>query len=77
MTRTPCQQSFCKYSPAKGALTQLYAATAPEALEMNGKFLIPWARVGKVAKAAKDPELARKLWEWCEEQVKDVDVKAI
>ncbi|KZV84474.1 NAD(P)-binding protein [Exidia glandulosa HHB12029] len=38
--------------PSLGAVTQLYAATAPEAAEMNGKYLIPWARVGEPNPAA-------------------------
>ncbi|OBZ73531.1 hypothetical protein A0H81_06417 [Grifola frondosa] len=29
-----------------GALTQLWGGTMPETLAYNGKFLIPWARVG-------------------------------
>ncbi|KAG8873056.1 hypothetical protein FRB97_007059 [Tulasnella sp. 331] len=52
-----------------GALTSLYAGTAPEAGDLNGKWLIPWARVGKMG-ASKDAELGEKLWDWIEEQRK-------
>ncbi len=30
-----------------GSYTQLFANTAPEAAGLNGRFLVPWARVGK------------------------------
>ncbi|KAI0642276.1 NAD(P)-binding protein [Trametes meyenii] len=54
-----------------GALTPLYAGTSPEGAELNGKFLIPWARVANCPnKAAYDETLAKQLWEWLEEQVK-------
>ena len=55
-----------------GALTQLYAGTSPQGADMNGKYLIPWAREGPVRKEATDPKLAEKMWEWMEEQVKDL-----
>ncbi|KAI0777908.1 NAD(P)-binding protein [Irpex lacteus] len=55
-----------------GALTQLYAGTDPHALELNGAFLIPWARVGKPPKAAQDPATGQKLWEWLEEHTRDI-----
>ncbi|KZV89345.1 NAD(P)-binding protein [Exidia glandulosa HHB12029] len=58
--------------PSLGAVTQLYAATAPEAAEMNGKYLIPWARVGEPNPAAANVETATKLWDWLEAEVKDV-----
>ncbi|TBU57725.1 NAD(P)-binding protein [Dichomitus squalens] len=59
------------YPPAMGALTPLYAGTTPEGLKLNGKYLIPWAREAEVYnKEAYDEDLARRLWEWLEEQVK-------
>ncbi|KAI0341487.1 NAD(P)-binding protein [Trametopsis cervina] len=61
---------FMLYPPSLGTLTQLYAGTMPEALEHNGAFMIPWARIGRARPEAYDPELARRLWEWMEEQVK-------
>ncbi|KAK7440996.1 short-chain alcohol dehydrogenase [Stygiomarasmius scandens] len=56
-----------------GALTQLWAGTLPdpEGKELNGKYLLPWARVGSPAKSAEDPKWGVQLWEWCEEQIKD------
>ncbi|OBZ71391.1 ATP phosphoribosyltransferase [Grifola frondosa] len=42
--------------------------TMPEALNYNGKFLIPWARVGECRAEATDPEIGERLWNWCQEQ---------
>lgn len=55
-----------------GALTQLFAGTSPAAAELNGAYLIPWARIGETRADAQDPKTAEELWKWCEEQVKDV-----
>jgi len=60
------------YDTPFGALTQLYAGTMPEAATLNGKYLVPWARVGTALEETQDPELGNKLWDWLEEQVKDV-----
>ncbi|TRM58915.1 hypothetical protein BD626DRAFT_610667 [Schizophyllum amplum] len=51
-----------------GALTQLYAGTMG-GKELNGKYLIPWARFGKPNSGAEDEALGKALWDWCEEQV--------
>ncbi|KAF8601549.1 NAD-binding protein [Ceratobasidium sp. AG-I] len=53
-----------------GALTQLYAGTTSEGLAFSGKYLIPWARLSKPRADTKDEAIAKKLWEWLEEQVK-------
>ncbi|KAG8742090.1 hypothetical protein FRC10_002026 [Ceratobasidium sp. 414] len=58
------------FPASQGALTQLYAGTVPEPEHLNGKFLIPWARIGDSGPTAKDEKLGEKLWTWCEEQVK-------
>jgi len=59
-------------SAAQGALTQLWAGTSPEGLELNGKYLVPWARVGVPNPISDDTKLAKDLWIWVEEQVKDI-----
>ncbi|CAL1700049.1 unnamed protein product [Somion occarium] len=59
------------YPAPLGALTQLWGGTMPEALNYNGGFLIPWARVGKPPKQALDNELGEKLWNYLENEVKD------
>jgi len=58
------------YPAPFGALTQLWAATSPEAATYNGAWFIPWARVGKIGAAAKNSELGTRLWDWIEEQRK-------
>ncbi|KAL0961442.1 hypothetical protein HGRIS_006387 [Hohenbuehelia grisea] len=53
----------------KGALTQLWAGTMPETESYNGEYLSAWARIVKPNAASQDPALAKKLWDWMEEQV--------
>jgi len=60
------------YPVSYGALTQLWAGTSPQGAELNGKYLIPWARVGQATSAANDAKASEELWVWLEEQVKDV-----
>ncbi|EJU00112.1 NADP-binding protein [Dacryopinax primogenitus] len=54
-----------------GAITQLYAGTAPEAQSLNGQYLIPWARPATARKDTEDEAAGKALWEWIQEQVKD------
>ncbi|KAF9475748.1 NAD(P)-binding protein [Pholiota conissans] len=51
-----------------GALTQLWAGTSSEGADLNGKYLIPWARIGTANKVSKDIKLSGDLWTWLEEQ---------
>ncbi|PPQ73153.1 hypothetical protein CVT26_014819 [Gymnopilus dilepis] len=61
------------YPTPYGALTQLWAGTSPQGVELNGKFLVPWARVGPTPKGAvKDSKIGEEVWKWCEEQVANV-----
>jgi NAD(P)-dependent dehydrogenase (short-subunit alcohol dehydrogenase family) len=55
-----------------GALTQLWAGTSSEGRNLNGKYLIPWARVGSAREDTQDLATGKELWAWLEEQVKDV-----
>ncbi|KAG5722760.1 hypothetical protein E4T56_gene7956 [Termitomyces sp. T112] len=57
------------HPPANGALTSLFAGTS-ESTELNGKFLIPFARIGVASTAAQNPELGQRLWSYLEEEVK-------
>ncbi|THU94703.1 NAD(P)-binding protein [Dendrothele bispora CBS 962.96] len=61
------------YPSKMGALTQLWAGTTPdpEGKELNGKYLVPWARIGKAMGPVDDEKLGKDLWEWLEEHVKD------
>ncbi|OAX43192.1 NAD(P)-binding protein [Rhizopogon vinicolor AM-OR11-026] len=60
------------YDVSQGALTQLYAGTTAEGAGLNGKYLIPWARVGNPRADTQDPQQGKELWNWLEEQVKDL-----
>ncbi|KAF5337815.1 hypothetical protein D9758_015699 [Tetrapyrgos nigripes] len=60
------------YPSELGALTQLKAGTSPEGAEMNGKYLVPWARVGKPSAATEDQKQSEELWKWLEEQVEGI-----
>ncbi|KAI0682439.1 NAD-P-binding protein [Cytidiella melzeri] len=60
------------YPQPMGALTQLYAGTMPEALQYNGEFMVPWARVGKAQALVYDAEVGKKLWEWFADEIKPV-----
>lgn len=52
MLLTNVIEPYLLYSPELGALTQLYANTAPEAGEEGGQYYVPWARKGAPAAAA-------------------------
>lgn len=57
------------FSPTPmGAINQLYAGTSQKLTKTDsGKYFIPWAREGKLAKNLQEPELADKLWKFLEE----------
>ncbi|KAJ7153072.1 NAD(P)-binding protein [Mycena crocata] len=60
------------YPVPYGALTQLWAGTTAEGATFNGKYLIPWARMGKTPPEALVPGAAESLWTWMEKQVADI-----
>ncbi|KAJ8517408.1 hypothetical protein ONZ45_g5423 [Pleurotus djamor] len=60
------------YPTPMGALTQLWGGTTADPKVINGKFLVPWARVGRTHEPATDPALGKKLWEWLEDQVANI-----
>ena len=66
------QDAIFSYPAPFGALTQLWAGTMPETADYNGKYLIPWARVGEPRADTQDPKTGQELWEWCEDQVKNI-----
>lgn len=66
------QDTVFSYPAPMGALTQLWAGTMPETVDYNGKYFIPWARVGEPRADTQDPKTGQELWDWCEEQVKNV-----
>lgn len=48
-------------TPAEGARTSVFCATAPEVQAISGKYW-EYCEVKEVFKSAKDPELGKKLW---------------
>ncbi|KAI0800645.1 NAD(P)-binding protein [Fomes fomentarius] len=65
------------YPTEYGVLTPLWAGTMPEAVNHNGGFLVPFARVGKAPKEVYDSENGERLWNWLEEQIKIVKHEAL
>ncbi|KAF8313659.1 NAD(P)-binding protein [Clavulina sp. PMI_390] len=57
------------YGVEYGALTPLYAGTSTDALEFNGKFLVPWARVGECRSDHYNVAVQDAMWNWCEEAI--------
>lgn len=55
-------------SPAKGARTSVYLATAPEVLKMNGKYFDKCKEI-EPTDLAKDAALAQQLWEKSEDLI--------
>jgi NAD(P)-dependent dehydrogenase (short-subunit alcohol dehydrogenase family) len=53
----------------EGAYTSVYCATS-EAVrpEMSGDYFIPFGKLSKASKSARDAELAQKLWVWTEKE---------
>jgi len=64
-------QRFLFITPEQGAITQLYAGTSPEVVEknLNGKYLIPYARVYEPSTYAKDEQLGIQLWDHLEKEL--------
>ncbi|KAI0752428.1 NAD(P)-binding protein [Daedaleopsis nitida] len=53
---------------SRGVLTPLFAATSPAAERLNGKLLVPWARVGQVPPSVVERCAQETLWDWLEAQ---------
>lgn len=52
-----------------GALSGLWAGTSVDGANLNGKYVVPWARLGSPRANAQAPATGEKLWEWMEEQI--------
>ncbi|KAJ7617248.1 NAD(P)-binding protein [Roridomyces roridus] len=70
--------SFAKYPmhliswPAtRGALPQLWAATAATPAQMNGQYVVPWGVVGQADKRATDETVEKEMIEYMREQLKE------
>ena len=64
------QLYFVLWPVELGALTQLYAATEPSAVQYKGGYLRPWARIGEAHQGTKDEVEQKKLWDYCHEALK-------
>ncbi|KAJ6576263.1 hypothetical protein B0H10DRAFT_2103151 [Mycena sp. CBHHK59/15] len=61
------------YPTPMGALTQLWAGTTASPAEINGEYLIPWARIAPAdvrGKAARNSKLESEMIAYLKEQVK-------
>lgn len=61
-------------SPEDGAATAMYLAASREVKEkgLKGKYFIPIGKEAETTEVAKDSDLARNLWYWCDTQVTQV-----
>jgi hypothetical protein len=60
-----------KQTVEKGAYTQLFAIASDDfSRDMSGQYLENGTELGKMTTKAKDDELAKKLWEWTEAEMK-------
>jgi hypothetical protein len=64
-------QGIVLMKPEQGCLSQIWVATARRSEVVNGGFYKPVGvlRNDMLDKDAKDPEVAKKLWEWSNEVV--------
>ncbi|KAH7101779.1 NAD(P)-binding protein [Auriculariales sp. MPI-PUGE-AT-0066] len=60
------------YPVPYGAISQLYAATSPEAGAMQGAHYVPWARSAKICKLGADPANGQRFWDEAVAQTKDI-----
>ncbi|TFK69854.1 NAD(P)-binding protein [Pluteus cervinus] len=60
--------SYFLFTPYKGALTALYAATAEEIEkeDLRGQYFVPLAKHTQPSKQAQNEQLAKELWEFSE-----------
>ncbi|KAJ7182804.1 NAD-P-binding protein [Mycena crocata] len=52
-----------------GAVTLLWAGTAPETERLNGQYIAPWGRAARHRRDVDDQQKGAELWAWLEEQV--------
>lgn len=60
---------FFLFHPKFGAISQLYACTAPEAHILGGQFLGPWARITPAAPLTDDRRVQDISYEWLNKQI--------
>ena len=60
-----------KFTIQEGTLTQLWAATWKKDAVKTGAYYVPVGKENAGSKRSRDPELARRLWEWTERELKE------
>lgn len=58
-------------SPIAGARNHLWAATSPDVV--SGKYYTPVGVPDREGDLARDDDLRRKVWEWTENELKEVE----
>jgi NAD(P)-dependent dehydrogenase (short-subunit alcohol dehydrogenase family) len=61
-------------TPEKGAYNQVWAATAPKGDVVNGGYYEPVGVKKTPVREGSNKELAKRLWEWTEEKLKDLAI---
>ncbi|KAF7341062.1 Short-chain dehydrogenase/reductase family protein [Mycena sanguinolenta] len=61
--------NFLSYPTPMGAYTQLWGATVGKPEEINGKYLVPWAQVGKPDPRAENRQLEDEVIAYVKEQI--------
>ena len=51
-----------------GAVTQLWGGAGAAPSEVHGRYLVPWAQVGRESALAQNTKVRDDVWRWCEEQ---------
>ncbi|KIV85792.1 hypothetical protein PV11_01450 [Exophiala sideris] len=57
-------------TPVQGAYTSLWAATWKRDEVQNGAYYAPWGKLMAGSKQIQDPELAKRLWDYTEQELK-------
>ncbi|KAF2454557.1 hypothetical protein BDY21DRAFT_290817 [Lineolata rhizophorae] len=65
---TKLSAPFVMGTPQAGAKNQLWAATVPKAELENGAYYVPIGSKSGGTNLSRDPEQAKKLWEWTENE---------
>lgn len=66
---------FRPKSPEDGARNGLWAATTALKNIRSGAYYEPVGKEAKLSSTARDGDLAKKLWDWTEEQLKALDIQ--
>ncbi|KAJ7626857.1 hypothetical protein FB45DRAFT_920215 [Roridomyces roridus] len=62
--------NFMAYPAPMGAYTQLWAGTTAKPEEVNGKYLVPWGKVGKPDKRVYNAKLQKEVVEFLYAQIR-------